>query len=120
MNTVLTLILIGNFVVTSYRSVRSQTDSSPFFTSIGERVSPDGVAISQDLLCSSCKKLHKRCSNPTSSKLHYGDWVYIELVGLKRINDVMNVRYKNRMDIWVATLDDEKKFHKRFRNGCVK
>ncbi len=114
MNMALTLVLIGNLICTSYRSVRSQTDSSPWNTSTGERVSPDGVAVSQDLLCPVCKKLHARCSHPVDNKLHYGDWVYIKFVGLKRVNDVMNARYKNRMDVWVASLDEEKRFYKRY------
>ncbi len=118
MNMALTLVLIGNLIVTSYRSVKNQTDASPFYTSTGERTSPDGVAISQDLLCPACKKLHARCKNPTGIILHYGDWVYIKFVGLKRVNDVMNKRYKNRMDVWVETLAEEKKFHKQF--GDVK
>ncbi len=114
MNTALALILIGIFQVTSYRSVPNQTDSSPFYTSTGEKVSSDGIAISQDLLCDDCKKMHARCKYLKSNKLHYGDWLYIELVGPKRVNDVMNIRHKNRIDVWVEKLADEKEFHRRF------
>lgn len=114
MRMVLALIFMGNLQITSYRSVKNQTDDSPYFTSTGERTSPDGVAVSQDLLCKDCLRLHKRCGCPISKQLHYGDWVYIERIGLKRLNDVMAKRHKCRMDCWVRTLADEKAFHKKF------
>lgn len=121
MNTILSVILIGNFYVTSYRSVPSQTDNSPFHTSTGERVTKDGIAISQDLICGVCKKLHKRCNHPeVKGRFHYDDWVYIEDVGLKRINDLMNPRHKNRMDVWVSSLKQEQEFHKRFKSVNLK
>ena len=41
MNTLILIVtLLGNLQVTSYRSVPNQTDNSPYFTSIGERVHP--------------------------------------------------------------------------------
>lgn len=89
--------------VTSYRSVPSQTDSSPYYTSIGEHVHPYGIAISQNLL--------KKYGGP----LDYGDVVYINDVGFKVVNDVMNKRYKNCIDVWVKQLEDEKAFHKKFK-----
>ncbi len=95
-------ILVGPVSITSYRSVPSQTDSSPFITSIGERVHPHGIAVSQNLL--------KRWGGP----LNYGDMVYIEGVGFKIVNDVMNPRHKNAIDVWVTDLNAEKKFHKQW------
>lgn len=103
MNLILITIFLGNLQVTSYRSVPSQTDDSPFYTSIGERVNPHGVAVSQDLL--------KRWGGP----LNYGDTVYIEEIGFKKINDVMNPRHKNSVDIWVSSLSKEKEFHSKFK-----
>lgn len=99
----LSLIFIGSLTLTSYRSVPSQTDSTPFITSIGERVCKDGVAVSQDLLLSGTVK--------------YGDWLYIDGVGLKKVNDTMNQRHKNHIDIWVESYDQEKAFQKRFKGG---
>lgn len=96
MNLVLIPILIGNLVITSYRSVPKQTDSSPYTTSIGERVHPHGVAVSRNLL--------KRWGGP----LDYGDTVYIEGYGFKVVNDCMHERHKNHIDIWVATYEEEK------------
>lgn len=91
-------ILLGSMMTTSYRSVPSQTDDSPFVTSIGERVSPRGCAVSQDML----KK--------NGGTLDYGDLLYIEGIGYRFVNDTMNIRHKRSIDIWVATHAEEKKF----------
>ena len=40
--------------------------------------------------------------------LHYGDWIYVEGYGLKVVNDTMNERHKNHVDLWVATYTEEK------------
>lgn len=106
MNVIIIGVLIGSLQITSYRSVPEQTDDSPFITSTGERVCKDGVAVSQDLL--------------KSKRIKYGDWLYIEGIGFKRINDTMHPRHKNHIDVWVATLQDEKEFHKKFKGKTVK
>lgn len=93
--------------VTSYRSVHSQTDSSPHFTSTGERVHKGGVALSRNLL--------KRWGGPAD----YGDYVLIEGMGIYRINDCMNdtkwdkvnkkrIPIVNSIDIWVSSYEEEK------------
>ncbi len=87
---ILVAILLGKLEVTSYRAVREQTDSTPFNTSTTERVRAGGCAISRDLLCGACRKLHHRCARPDNpTKLHYGDWLYIRGFGYRQINDVM-------------------------------
>jgi 3D (Asp-Asp-Asp) domain-containing protein len=86
--------LVGNMTVTSYRSVPEQTDDSPFITSIGQRTHPHGVAVSQDLL--------------KSGALKYGDFIMVEGYGLKVVNDTMNPRHKNHVDLWVETYQQEK------------
>lgn len=108
MNLVLITILIGQLSATSYRSVPAQTDDSPFITSIGERVHKHGIAISRDLL--------RRNGGP----LNYGDWVYIEKIGFKVVFDCMHERHKNSIDIWVASLDEERAFHKKFKGQKLK
>ena len=100
MNSVLVLVFLGQIITTTYRSVPAQTDSSPFYTSTGEHVCKDGIAVSQDLLL--------------SGKVKYGDWVYIEGIGLKKVNDCMNPRHRKRMDIWVGTYREEKEFDKKY------
>ena len=105
------LILLGQLTTTSYRSVPSQTDSTPFHTSTGEHVHKHGVAVSEDLLCPKAfgpKKVHKKASCKYSAKLHYGDWLYVDGYGLRVVNDVMNSRHRNRIDLWVPTYEMEK------------
>jgi len=98
MNLVLVAVLIGNMTLTSYRSVPNQTDSTPYHTSIGERVSVRGCAVSRDLL--------KRWGGP----LNYGDLIYIEGIGYKFVNDCMAARHKQSVDVWVDTYEREKEF----------
>ena len=82
--------LIGTLTVTSYRAVPEQTDNSPFYTSTGEHVRAGGCAVSRDLLCGACRKLHRRCKHPEyAKKLHYGDWLYIGKYGYRQVNDAM-------------------------------
>lgn len=129
---ILISLFLGNLQVTSYRSVENQTDSSPFYTSTGERVKTGGAAISQDLLCGACKKLHKRCAHPEYPKrIHYGDHLYIKNVGLVTINDCMGKvktyklptlngykkvfrRQLKAIDVWVARKENEKAFHRKY------
>ena len=122
MNLVFVAVLIGELTVTSYRSIPAQTDSTPFHTSTGAHVEPGGAAVSRDLLCGACRKLHKRCRHPEyAKKLHYGDWLYVDGYGFRFINDVMGKtsttkvngrRHKriitNQIDIWVSSYKEEK------------
>ena len=104
MNLILISILIGNVTITSYRSVPRQTDASPWVTSTGERVHPYGVAVSRDLL------------SKYGGPLNYGDLLYIEGYGFKVINDAMHERKAKSIDIWVATLNEERKIGVRHGN----
>lgn len=122
MNLVLVAVLVGNLTVTSYRSVTKQTDSTPFHTSTGAGVEPGGAAISRDLLCGACRKLHKRCEHPEyKKKIHYGDWLFVEGYGFRFVNDCMSdtsiIRVKgkkkkriitNQIDLWVGSYREEK------------
>ena len=92
----LAVILIGNMQITSYRSVEAQTDDTPFITATGDRTHHNGIALSRDLL--------HRWGGP----IDYGDLLYIEGFGFKRVNDCMNKRHKNSVDMWVATYEEEK------------
>lgn len=105
---ILTIIFIGNLTVTSYRSVPEQTDQTPYITSTGERVHKYGIAVSQDLL--------KKNGGP----LEYGDMVYVDRLGWKIVNDCMNIRHRNRMDVWVPDLKSEKEFDQKYRNTKFK
>ncbi len=80
--------------VTSYQSLKSQTDSTPFITSIGDRVSNAGCAVSHDLL--------------KAKVICYGDAVQIPNLGIRIVNDTMNIRIKRSIDIWVPSYEAEK------------
>lgn len=118
---ILIVTLIGNLTITSYRPVKEQTDSSPFYTSTKEHVRAGGCAASRDLLCGACRKLHRRCNHPEyKEKLHYGDWIYIDTYGFRQINDVMadyttqrvkgkkvRIPLRQHIDIFVWTHEQE-------------
>lgn len=103
---VIALALIGQLSVTAYRSIPSQTDESPYVTSIGERVNEHGVAVSQDLL--------------KAGTLRYGDVIYIEDVGFKVVNDTMHIRNRQHVDVWVPNYDQERAFHRKFKSRTLK
>lgn len=88
------LILLGTLQLTSYRPIAEQTDSSPTFTSIGDRTTRFGCAVSQDLL--------------KSGLVSYGDVLYIPGYGFRIVNDTMNARHRNHVDLLVNTHDEEK------------
>lgn len=127
---ILVATLIGNLAVTSYRAVPAQTDSTPFRTSTGEKVRAGGCAISRDLLCGACRKLHRRCNHPEyGKKLHYDNWLYIDGFGYRQINDVMGAysiqRVKGKkvripivshVDIFVEKWAEEHRVQTRFLN----
>lgn len=113
--------LIGNLTITSYRSIPKQTDATPYHTSTGAHVEPGGVAVSRDLLCGACRRLHRRCAHPENAKIHYGDWLFIKGFGFRFVNDCMSntsdIRVKgkrkkrlitNQIDIWVKNYQEEK------------
>ena len=98
--------IVGEFRVTSYRSVKNQTDDSPFITSTGEHVYKGGCAASQDLL--------------KAKIVSYGDLIYIQDLGFYSINDTMHSRIKRQFDVWVETLSEEKAHDKQFRRRKLK
>ena len=119
----LTAVIVGHLTVTSYQPIREQTDSTPFYTSTGEHVRAGGCAVSRDLLCPSCMKLHRRCKRANNlTKLHYGDWLYVERYGFRQVNDVMGeyttqrikgkitrIPIRRHVDIFVWDYEQEKK-----------
>lgn len=91
-------LYLGIFTVTSYRAVKNQTDSTPYNTSTTEHVRAGGCAISRDLLCPACRRLHKRCQHPEiKGRIHYGDWLYVDRYEFRQVNDVMGDRVHYRI-----------------------
>jgi len=97
MNIILIGVFIGTMTVTSYRSIPNQTDNSPWHTSTGERVTIRGCAVSRDLL------------KANGGPLEYGDLIYVEGFGYRFVNDTMNKRMKQHIDLWVPTYSEERK-----------
>ena len=94
----LAVALVG-LTLTSYQPIAKQTDSSPTWTSIGDRTTKFGVAVSQDMLA--------------DGRVKYGDVLYIEGVGYRVVNDCMNKRHTNRIDVLVFTYAEEKRIGTR-------
>ena len=92
---VIEAVLLGFLTVTSYRPLANQTDSSPTWTSIGDRTTKFGVAVSQDML--------------KDGRVKYGDVLLVEGYGYRVVNDCMAVRHKNRIDLLVFTHAEEKR-----------
>jgi hypothetical protein len=91
-------VLLGVLTVTSYRPIASQTkkdcrDVQHCFTSIGDVPTKFGAAASQDLLLKGI--------------VHYGEPIYISGLGWRIVNDTMNPRIHNAIDIMVWTKEEE-------------
>lgn len=105
-----TVILVGLLTITSYRPIPAQTrpECQGRFnctTSTGDGVTRHGVAVSQDLL--------------KSGRVKYGDVVYIDGFGFRVVNDCMNARITNAVDLMVFTKDEEKAVGVQQRNVYV-
>jgi len=87
--------------ITGYSSTPDQTDSSPFITASGSHVRP-GVAASNWL--------------PLGAKIQipeiFGDRVFV-------IEDRMNARYTNRVDIWFPDRDSALLFGKNYTKVVI-
>lgn len=93
MEALMTLVAVA--IVTGYQPVAKQTDNSPTWTSVGDRTTKYGVAVSQDML--------------KDGRVKYGDILYIEGFGARVVNDCMNARHTNRVDLLVFTHKEEKR-----------
>lgn len=82
--------------VTAYTSAAAQTDDSPTITASNTRVSEKTVAISRDLL---------REFTP-GAPFSYGDKILIPGVGIYRVEDTMNGRWRKKIDLWFASKED--------------
>lgn len=73
--------------ITAYNPMVSQTDDTPRITASGRQVSLQSLAVSRDLLASN------------GGPLDYGDTVYVVVPFV--VDDTMNKRYSNRIDIFM-------------------
>lgn len=79
----------------AYNSVPGQTDSTPFITASGTHVRP-GV------LAANFLPIGTQVTIPDI----YGDQIFV-------VEDRMNARYTNNIDIWMEEIADAKKFGRR-------
>lgn len=89
-------LVVDNLTMTVYSAVESQTDSNPKTTASGQFIvdpynPPNYIAVSRDLLC----------SFPFGSEVEVdcGGCVY---EGVYFVEDVMNIRYSNSIDILIS------------------
>lgn len=92
-------ILLGMLTVTSYRPVAEQTkpectSRDHCRTSIDDGITKFGVAVSQDMLA--------------DGRVHYGDILFVKGYGYRVVNDCMNKRHRNSIDLLVLTRNEEK------------
>ena len=95
---------IGTVTVTMYHPVPNQTDATPYITASGFRLDKKNpkkdriIAISRDL----------------KEKLDFGDTVILQGIGKWDgeyvVHDVMNKRFKNRIDILINPNDEATMF----------
>jgi 3D (Asp-Asp-Asp) domain-containing protein len=82
--------------VTAYSPTKRETDSTPFITASNKRVQEGYIAISRDL----------------EPYLKFGDQVYIEGLGTYEVQDRMNKRWRNKVDVFFCNTKDAWKFGK--------
>lgn len=101
------LVLLGMLMqVTSYRATPAQTKPEcqsvdRCRTSVDDVPTMFGVAVSQDLL--------------KSGRVHYGDILFIEGYGYRVVNDCMNARIHNAVDLLVFTKSEERRIGVRHK-----
>lgn len=86
--------------ITAYASDVQQTDDEPFITATGRVVRPGILAVSRDLL---------RTYTP-GAPFDYGDRVRLSRYGNYVIEDTMNPRWRNRVDVWVPSSQEAREF----------
>lgn len=94
-----TWVLLGTMTVTSYQPLPAQTKPEckgrfSCTTSIDDGITRYGAAVSQDLL--------------KSGAVHYGDVLMVPGLGYRVVNDTMNSRLKNTVDLMVFTKNEER------------
>jgi len=72
--------------VTAYSPTRTECDNTPFLTASGTKPRVGTVAVSQDLFYLGWV---------------FGSKIYIEGLGIYKINDLMHPRWKNRIDVFL-------------------
>lgn len=94
----LNLKSVDKLTVTAYSPRNSETDNTPKVTASMSKVRHGGVAVSRDLF---------------KDGWVFGKKVYIEGYGIYAINDLMNKRFENRIDIFMWDTEKALNFGKK-------
>ncbi len=89
-------VAVRYMTLSAYNSLENQTDGSPYATAIGS-LTRDGVVASNNL------PIGTRVRFPD----HFGAKVF-------RVEDRMNTRYQNNIDIWMEDYKEAVKFGRRY------
>lgn len=88
-------IKVKELTLTAYSPTVQECDSDPFVTASMKRVRPGIVAVSRDLF---------------DQGWVFGKKVYVKGHGVFEIADLMNKRFKRRMDIFFPKTEDARRF----------
>lgn len=91
-------IALDEVTVTAYSSRVKETDSTPHTTASGANTMVGLCAVSRDLINEGVK---------------FGDVIYLEGIGIYRVEDVTNKRLEKTVDIWCADTKAAKLFGRR-------
>lgn len=90
-------------LATGYSSSFAETDTTPFVTAANTPTRPGTLAVSRDLL---------RQYTP-AAPFSFGDRVHVHGVGEFLVEDSMNARWLNRIDIWFPSQEEALRFGRR-------
>ena len=86
---------VRKVTITAYSPREGECDEDPFITASMEPVRHGGIAVSRDLF---------------NQGWTFGKRVYIPGYGVYRINDLMNVRWSERIDMFFFSTEEAKAF----------
>jgi len=84
--------------VTAYSPTKRECDNTPFLAASGRRPRIGTVAVSRDLFYSGWA---------------FGSRIYIEGLGIYKINDLMHERWKSRIDVFMSNTRLARRFGRR-------
>jgi 3D (Asp-Asp-Asp) domain-containing protein len=84
--------------ITAYTNSVKETDNTPNITASGKKVKKGYIAVSRDLL------------SKWGGREAFGSKVYILDMGIFEIQDVMNKKWKKKIDIFMYDVNKAKKF----------
>ena len=90
-------------LATAYSSSVWETDSTPTVTAANTLTRPGTLAVSRDLLC----------EFTPGAPFSFGDRVHVHGIGEFLVEDVMNARWDNRIDIWFPSREEALWFGRR-------